>query len=131
MPNETEGRDAGAYTVHPSPNTSEVLANITVGIPVVMLLMSVIAALKNHWRARQSEEIISDGKGLSPGLVTLRGSPEPRAPQAPMVSVTITQLAEERSGKNPHHVWKEVGRKTETHPFYLRLPSGEKLKVEP
>jgi hypothetical protein len=46
------------------------------------------------------------------------------------VRVTITQHGSEIRGKSPTHKWTETERRVEKRPFYLRLDSGERVRVD-
>ncbi len=48
------------------------------------------------------------------------------------IRVTITQEGTQHEYKNAYtHKWSEVDREIDAQPFYLRLPNGERVRVEP
>jgi hypothetical protein len=137
MPGENVSRDGADYTVNISPAWSEGWATFDIGLTIALAVVSALGALKHYWRATRLEKLGAQVKGLSlrdlsPGKVTLYGVPEAENPGAVMVATTITQVAESSgTPKSPQHVWKEVKRSTEANPFWLVLPSEEKLRVLP
>lgn len=100
---------------------------------VLWVLVMVALAIRATMQARASTREVTDPNALRPGDVLLPGVVE-LAPgeSGPPVSLTIHQHGEERRTKNGYYVaWKETSRTALSRPFYLRLVSGMRVRVEP
>jgi hypothetical protein len=115
-----------------NPHLSAVLANGLCGaLLAAWILVLVVRAVRELMRAR--EALAAVATRIRPGLHTLRGitRTEPGSEGAP-VSLTIHQVGEARQGKHgPFVIWRESRRDTRAKPFYVELPSGERVRVEP
>lgn len=82
--------------------------------------------------ARAAELAVVPGAPLFEGQRFLEGTVE-LAEGAPFaVRVTVSQAGTTRAVKNGHvHDWIEIDRTTEAAPFYVRLESGTRVRVEP
>lgn len=115
-----------------NPQLSAIVANGLCGaLLVAWILVLVARAVRELLRAREALSAVATR--VRPGVHTLRGitRPEPGSEGAP-VSLTIHQTGEPRQGKHgPFVIWRETRRDTRARPFYLELPSGERVRVEP
>lgn len=115
-----------------NPQLSAVVANGLCGALLAAWIVVLVArAVRELLRAR--EALSGVATRVRPGVHTLRGitRPEPGSEGAP-VSLTIHQTGEARQGKHgPFVIWRETRRDTRARPFYVELPSGERVRVEP
>lgn len=115
-----------------APHTSAFVADILCGaLLAVWVVALVIRALRELGRGRDA--VANLATRLRPGVITVRGRAqlEPGAESSP-VSLSIHQVGEQkRSREGSYVVWREVRRETRARPFYLALPGGDRLRVEP
>lgn len=112
------------------------LSHVMVGLPELALLLGfvllVAQALRARRRGRDAEAALDPEAPLRAGETFVVGTVE-LAREAPCaVRVRIEQAGTETHTKSGWtHRWAEYDRETEAHPFYLRHPSGERIRVEP
>jgi hypothetical protein len=115
-----------------NPQLSAIVANGLCGaLLAAWILVLVARAVRALLQAREALSAVATR--VRPGVHTLRGitRPEPGSEGAP-VSLTVHQTGEARQGKHgPFVIWRESRRETRARPFYLELPSGERVRVEP
>lgn len=115
-----------------APQTSAFVADILCGaFLAVWIAVLVIRALRELSRGRDA--LANLATRLRPGVITVRGRArlEPGAEASP-VSLSIHQVGEQKRGRDGTYVvWREVRRETRARPFYLALPGGDRLRVEP
>jgi hypothetical protein len=115
-----------------NPQLSAILANGLCGALLAAWIVALVArAVVELLRAR--EALASVATRLRPGVHTLRGITRAEAGcEGSPVSLTIHQIGEARQGKHgPFVIWRESRRDTRARPFYVELPSGERVRVEP
>lgn len=89
-------------------------------------------ARRYRYRAFVAERSVSaPDEPLAVGFRVLTGDVETDGPE-PALVVAIEQAGTEASNKgNWSTTWTEVRRTVDARPFYLALPSGERVRVEP
>lgn len=89
-------------------------------------------ARRYRYRAFVAERSVSaPDEPLDVGFRVLSGDVEVDGPE-PAIVVTVEQRGTEASNKgNWSTTWTEVRRTVDARPFYLALPSGERVRVEP
>jgi hypothetical protein len=103
----------------------------TLGLVIPMLMFLVAGAIEslNAVRARL---LFRPAASLQPGDIVVRGKVEYALGAGGAVRVEIDQMGREISNSASwSQLWTEVGRRVRMVPFYLRLPSGERIRVEP
>jgi hypothetical protein len=107
---------------------------------IVVLDLVLLAALVNaaRWavrharKARAATASVAKTEPRAEGPSVLFGTVETEDPARPAVTVTVSERGEERTYKNNvSHTWTETDRRVEVEPFYLVLPSGTRVRVEP
>ncbi len=84
-----------------------------------------------HW-ARGADAAVNPNEELRPGSRFVCGNVEYAAGQTNAISVHIHQFGTETKSKNNwSHSWDETSRTTIAEPFYVRRPSGERIRIEP
>jgi hypothetical protein len=115
-----------------SPETTIALI---IGVTVVLLgaiVNAVVWTLRYGRRARAASDSVSRAEPRAAGHAVLWGKVETKDPKRPAVVVTIQERGEQRERKgNISHTWKEYDRRVDVEPFYLVLPSGTRVRVEP
>lgn len=99
--------------------------------PLVWVLFVALRRMVENVRLANAAERSFDPLARPrPGPAILYGTVEPDG--GPAVRVEIDQRGEEWSHKNGwSHRWRETARRVTARPFFLVLPSGEKVRVEP
>lgn len=98
-----------------------------------LLLVAIGLLREAAMRARAAKAAVTDAekRRLEPGYAILHGQVE-TGDALPAVSVRIRQVGRQYSGKQGlRHVWTEIERQIDARPFFLRLASGERVKVVP
>lgn len=115
-----------------NPQLSAIVANVLCGALLAAWVVVLVArAVRELLRAREALSAVATR--VRPGVHTLHGVTrlEPGSEGAP-VSLTIHQIGEAKQGKHgPFVIWRESRRDTRARPFYVELPSGERVRVEP
>jgi hypothetical protein len=116
-----------------SPEASEVCVMV-VGVAffslVVFALLRMRRASKSARAARVSEAL-ADKRELAPGFAVVHGEVETEGTR-PAVILRIYQLGRELRGRiRVRHTWTEFGRQVDAPPFFLRLASGQRVRVVP
>lgn len=90
------------------------------------------ARARKQAEARSAEASFDGAKPLVPGEVVLFGEVERAEGAETAVRVEVDQAGEdhETSGSWSHR-WTEKGRRVLVEPFYVRLGSGDRVRVEP
>lgn len=102
------------------------------GMLVLCVLASVIHRARAYQFARQADDALDPHAPLTQGARFISGRVEFAEGQTTAISVHVEQNGEESKGKNEwSHTWTEVQRTTNAVPFYVRRPSGERVRVEP
>lgn len=81
--------------------------------------------------AREAKELVAAQSALREGARFVAGKVEYAEGEPLAVRVTITQEGREIRGKSTSHEWNEIERRVEFRPFYLRLATGERVRIEP
>lgn len=95
---------------------------------LVLVASLVFLLLRWHVARTQSEEATTLGQGEA----LLRGTVVFARDHRAAMRTEILQVGIERRGKHgPRTQWREVDRKSEVFPFYLKRPNGERVRIEP
>jgi hypothetical protein len=98
---------------------------------LVMVAIGLWRQAATRARAAKVAETEADKRALAPGYAIVHGEVETDDDQ-PAVTVRIHQFGREYNGKGGmRHRWTEFERQVDARPFFLRLASGEKVKVLP
>ncbi len=118
---------------HISPVSSSIFAyGFAVAGPLALILIALVAAARWRIKARLELAACREGATLAPGRTSLHGVVELAAGADRAIRVEVLQRGEERREKGRwKHTWREVRREVRTRPFYLRLDSGQRVRVEP
>ncbi|MEZ4393498.1 MAG: hypothetical protein R3A48_20710 [Polyangiales bacterium] len=115
-----------------SPHASAVIADVVCGALLALWVVALVArAVRGLARGREAAANLATR--LRPGVITVHGRAqlEPGADGSPVL-LSIHQVGEARRGREGSYVvWREVRRETRARPFYLSLPGGDRLRVEP
>lgn len=103
------------------------------------LTLIIVHGLRGIRRARldalRAQRATSAEPPLRPGDAVFQGVARPVTGgdrERPLVRVEIALEGTERQvGKEWEHQWREVAREVKASPFYLELPGGARLRVEP
>jgi hypothetical protein len=125
-----------------SPSTSIVIAYVVLGaLPLALVLLAQLAALRLRWRASRADASCRPDASITPGDVTLCGVVDRDDDESPAIRVELEQQGAELKEKTGWTVtWSEIAtnrvtgealRRVRSRPFYLRLDSGQRLRVEP
>ncbi|MFK8001329.1 MAG: hypothetical protein AB8H86_17170 [Polyangiales bacterium] len=117
---------------HMGPLMSLVLLGLLLVLLIVALAIAITRARKWRQKGRAAdraldpEAALREGEGFVCGVVELDDAADFA------VVVEIRQVGKETKRKGGvSHKWTEVERKTLSNPFWIRLPGGERVRVEP
>jgi hypothetical protein len=98
---------------------------------LVFVAMGLMREAARRARAAKVAETKAENRQLAPGYAILYGEVE-TGDALPAVSVRIRQVGRDYHVKNGmRHTWTEFERHVDARPFFLRLPSGDRVKVVP
>ncbi|MCC6521941.1 MAG: hypothetical protein IT373_04710 [Polyangiaceae bacterium] len=102
-------------------------------LPYLGALVGALRRARRHGRTARSEERSFDPEAmLVAGDVVVTGRVEYAEGAELAVRVEVVQSGtESESSGSWSHSWTERARRVRVHPFYLRLASGERVRVEP
>ncbi len=102
------------------------------GACLFWFLAEVMVALRFAARARQADASYQGEAPLLPGPAIVHGAVEYAAGEERAVRLEVDQDGEEEESSGSWTTrWTEVDRRVFTAPFYLRLASGKRVRVEP
>lgn len=128
---------AATLDIAPNDHMGPLVSLLLTGGLIVVLLLALAVAIKGARKWRQEgraadrgldpEAALREGEGFVCGVVELDEGTDFA------VVVEIRQVGKETKHKKGgvSHTWTEVERKTLSNPFWIRLPGGERVRVEP
>ena len=118
---------------HLPPTFSLVMVyGVLLGGCLVWLLLQLLLTLRARTFARRAEASYAGEAPLQPGPAVLYGEVEYAVTEERAVRLEVDQDGVEREDSgNWTTRWTEVDRRVMAAPFYLRLPSRERVRVEP
>jgi hypothetical protein len=108
-------------------------------VAIALLLLSALALwlfCLAQWRlakraAEDAKANFALQSALRDGARFVSGRVEYAEGEKIAIRVTVTQHGVEHRGKSTSHTWTETDRTVEKRPFYLRLDSGERVRIDP
>ncbi len=119
---------------HLDPPFSHLLIWPVVWVWLVCVGLCLLGRKRHQKLAKAADEAVNaqDDKPLWAGQRYLSGVVEYAADERMAVDVRVTQRGSEHKTKHGwKHKWTEISRSTEARPFYVRLNSKERVRVEP
>ena len=106
---------------------------LCLGAPLLIIAVALFSALRHWLKAALVKRGFDPRETPVPGPASLCGTVEIAQGMSCAVRVEVTQIGQERESTSLgwSHTWTEIERRIEAHPFYLRLASGERVRVEP
>jgi len=102
------------------------------GLMLLVVLAAALAAVHNRRRERVAEAAYDPGAPLEPGPMMLHGAVEYARDAEHAVRVEVDQLGVENESSGSWSTsWTEAERRMKVAPFYLRLASDRRIRVEP
>jgi len=116
-----------------SPETSKVCV-VFVGVAFLSLIAFALLLMRRasrSARAARVAETLADQRELAAGFAVVHGQVETEGTR-PAVILRLYQLGREFGGKTGvRHAWSEFARQVDAPPFFLRLASGQRVRVVP
>lgn len=119
---------------HVDPPFSHLLIWPVVWVWLVCVGLCLLGRKQHNRFAQAADDAVNaqDDKPLRMGQRYLSGVVEYAADERMAVEVRVTQRGSEHQTKQGwKHKWTEISRSTEARPFYVRLNSKERVRVEP
>lgn len=105
---------------------------ISGALPATLALAAVFCWARDRLRAVRARAAEESNAPLKDGQTVIRGTVELARGASHAVRVEVEQLGFESCSKGKwSHRWVESDRRTLTHPFYVRVASGQRIRVEP
>src|SRR5688572_20659594 len=99
-------------------------------LPLALTGAAVLVRRRRLVQGASAHEAIAGSGALVPGEATVTGVVELADGETRAVRLEIDQHGtEQESSGSWSHTWTEAGRRLTVHPFYLRTPAGQRVRV--
>lgn len=123
-----------AINIYTNNHFDPALAGPAVALVVLGAVALWLFCLREMRRAQaatgEAKALFATQSALRDGARFVAGKVEYAEGESIAARVTITQQGHEIRGKSTSHEWNEIERRIESRPFYLRLDTGERVRIE-